>query len=113
MSNPERLVKKYLSLSCKIEFQGEVRFETIARQMQLETLTILCVVNGYKMHYYESYKDIPKNLLFEHKLDGCYWYRSAETQEVYAFFLNSVHYYLLRCEEEYYLRQNLNIRLVK
>lgn len=108
-----KVADSHLSLSCKIEFDGEVRFETIAYQMQLETLTILSVIDGYKIRYYKTYEEIPKNLIFEHKLDGCYWYRSLETQEVHAFFLNSVHYYLLHCEEEYYLNQNFNIHLVK
>lgn len=100
-------------IACKIFLENETRLEDIVRQLQAETLTVLCVFNGYKILRYKLYTDLPKELAFEHKAGDCYWYRSLETRDVYAFFLGSVHYYLLQQEEQYYLKGIFTVQFVK
>ena len=101
------------NLSCKVYVKSGLRFEDVVSQLQAETLTILCVRNGYELITYKLHSDLPSGLSFEHKANGCYWYRLLATKDMYAFFLSSVHYYLLQQEEQYYLRNTFAVQILK
>lgn len=97
----------------KLYLSSGMRFEDVVCQLQAETLSILCVVNGCEFVSYKLHSELPGELTFEHKADDCYWYRSLTTRDVYAFFSSSVHYYLLQQEEQYYLRNTFSVQILK
>lgn len=70
-----------------VSLQDKSSFETTISQIQKYTQNILCVKNGEELLIYNNYQEIPFRLVLElGQQNGIYYFRSRETNDMYAFF---------------------------
>jgi hypothetical protein len=106
-SDPINIVRT-LTTTNNILLERDSSFEFIAAQMQSGTDKIICIIDGYRLTGFDKKLALPSKLLFDHKKKNKqtkkweYYYRCSDTDSLYAFFLESVHAYLISQENSSY-----------